>query len=93
MSNSIFKFSYRIPTTIFGLPWHELKSLHKEEITSSEEKKKKHRRKLLGKMSTDLEYLEELLTEVKLNPPTIVDSQNDIITTDEIGKKHMHMYK
>ena len=41
-------------------------------------------------MSTDLEYLEELLTEVKLNPPTIVDSQNDIITTDEIGKKHMH---
>ena len=44
-------------------------------------------------MSTDLEYLEELLTEVKLNPPTIVDSQNDIITTDEIGKKHMHMYK
>ena len=42
-------------------------------------------------MSTDLEYLEELLTEVKLNPPAIVDSQNDIITTDEIGKQHMHI--
>ena len=37
-------------------------------------------------MSTDLEYLEELLTEVKLNPPAIVDSPNDVITTDEIGK-------
>ena len=37
-------------------------------------------------MSTDLEYLEELLTEVKLNPPAIIDSPNDVITTDEIGK-------
>ena len=43
-------------------------------------------------MSTDLEYLEELLTEVKLNPPVIGDSANDVVTTDEIGK-YLHSYE
>ena len=74
---------YRIPTTIFGLPWHELKSLHKEEITSSEgETKKRHRKKLLGKLSKDLDYLETL---TKLSP--IGDDSQELITADDIVKK------
>ena len=75
---------FRIPTTIFGLPWHELKSLHKEEITSSVgENKKKHRKKLLGKLSKDLDYLETL---TKLSPIGD-DSQELCRIADDIVKK------
>ena len=50
---------FRVPSTIFGMPWHELKALHRENIEEETNKKsKKHRRKLLGKLSTDLDYLE-----------------------------------
>ena len=41
------------------MPWHELKALHRENIDAENNKRsKKHRRKLLGKLSTDLDYLE-----------------------------------
>ena len=41
------------------MPWHELKALHRENIEAESNKRsKKHRRKLLGKLSTDLDYLE-----------------------------------
>ena len=78
------QFVFRIPSTIFGLPWHELKALHKEQIISekSGDAKKRHRRKLLGKLSTDLDYLESLVTEVKMKPIS-----EDIINADEFVKQ------
>lgn len=57
----------RVPPTIFGMPWHELKALHKDNESSSTARKK-HRRSLLGKLSKDLDYLEGLLQEVKIDP-------------------------
>ena len=60
-----------------------MKSLHKEEITSSVgETKKRHRKKLLGKLSKDLDYLETL---TKLSP--IGDDSQELITADDIVKK------
>ena len=72
---------FRIPSTIFGMPWHELKALHRETVEDDNTKRsKKHRRKLLGKLSTDLEYLEGLLTDVKLGQAvTEKESTDDII--------------
>lgn len=49
------------------MPWHELKALHKNN-DSETSARKKHRRSLLGKLSKDLDYLEELLMEVKVSP-------------------------
>ena len=47
---------FRIPSTIFGMPWHELKALHRETVEDDNTKRsKKHRRKLLGKLSTLVE--------------------------------------
>ena len=58
-SNWVSLLFFRIPSTIFGMPWHELKALHRENIEAESNKRsKKHRRKLLGKLSTDLDYLE-----------------------------------
>ena len=77
----IMCFVCRIPSTIFGMPWHELRALGKIGDKKDDEssticdfgksiKRKKHRRNLLGKLSTDLDYLETLLTEVKVGEST-----------------------
>ena len=78
--------SFRIPSTIFGMPWHELKALHKEQTVDVPDnpKKKKQRKILLGRLSKDLDYLEGLLTEVKLAPgPGPLVEQETLIPTAE----------
>ena len=68
----------KIPSTIFGMPWHELKALHK---SVENPKKKKQRKVLLGRLSKDLDYLESLLTEVKLVPSSPAETELETIST------------
>ena len=93
----------KIPSTIFGMPWHELKALHRQESLAggpempadktNYAKRKKQQRNLLGRMSTDLEFLEGLLHEVKLVPPSSPEekeySSSSIAKkeTDKVSKK------
>jgi hypothetical protein len=76
------------------MPWHELKAMHREENTNLEVRpnnkaRRKHRRNLLGKLSKDLDYLETLLTEVKLGPTPITDYGNTSkdMSADELVTK------
>ena len=77
------------------MPWHELKALAREEVEVTELKKskmKKQRRNLLGRLSTDLDYLEGLLNEVNIGQPQpVVDEQDELEPTpdepDEVSKQ------
>lgn len=85
------------------MPWHELKALNKEDkkigvkLTA---KQRKHQRSLLGRMSQDLEFLEGLLTDVKLDIPDQSSAEKEseqatgdvsapveITTQDKVSKK------
>lgn len=65
------------------MPWHELKALQREE--NKNPKRNRHQRKLLGRLSHDLDYLETLLTEVKINGPE--DEEIPPQTGDKVSKK------
>lgn len=88
------------------MPWHELKALHKDQKKSGMKmtaKQKKHQRSLLGRLSQDLEFLEGLLTDVKLDiPPSSPEKETnsdqaattadpslpvEITTQDKVSKK------
>ena len=90
-----FCFNFRIPSTIFGMPWHELRTHYSQNAETKVNKaaKKKHQRNLLGKLSKDLDYLETLLTEVKIGGSgdqvsnSVNDHQDIVAITDEVVSK------
>lgn len=69
------------------MPWHELRTHYSQSAESKVTKsaKKKHQRNLLGKLSKDLDYLETLLSEVKIGGEN--DQQDIVAMTDEVVSK------
>ena len=66
------------------MPWHELRAHYKEKPETKT--KKKHQRNLLGKLSKDLDYLETLLTEVKITPTEEIQAITDEAVTKEASE-------
>ena len=77
------------------MPWHELRTHYSQNAETKVNKaaKKKHQRNLLGKLSKDLDYLETLLTEVKIGgggdqvSNSVNDHQDIVAITDEVVSK------
>ena len=65
------------------MPWHELRA-HYKENPEERKSKKKQQRNLLGKLSKDLDYLETLLTEVKIAP---TEQEIHAITDEAVSKE------
>ena len=102
---------FRVPGTIFGMSWSELRILKDDmerenlrkqtsdslpldstssiiESNSSSNKSadKQHRRKLLGKLSKDMDYLESLIGSVKIFDEETTNSRN-LVSFDTSGSK------